>query len=164
MIAYTICISLLVLVLAVLQITVFSQISFFGTTPDLMLCAVLGVSFFLGRYAGAITGIGAGFLIEALGSTGISLLPLFYLFLGYVVGHYARVIVPKRLVPYLVYLLLSLLFRAGITLTYISMNYQSFHILQILVNTLLPEAADTAIMGSLLYFPIKLLCSRLTRK
>lgn len=164
LIAYTVCISLLLLLLGVLQVTVCARISVFGATPDLMLCAVLGVSFFLGRYAGAITGIGAGFLIEAMGSTGISLLPLVYLLLGYLGGHYARVIVPKRYTAYLVYLLPALLLRAGITLTYICLSYESFSVIQILLRTLLPEAADTAICGAILYFPIKLLCVRLMRK
>ena len=164
LIAYTVCVSLLLLLLAVLQVTVFAKISVFGATPDLMLCAVLGVSFFLGRYAGAITGIGAGFLIEAMGSTGISLLPLFYLLLGYLAGHYARVIVPKRLTAYLIYLLPALLLRAGITLTYICLSYESFNVIRILLSTLLPEAAETALFGAILYFPIRLLCERLMRK
>lgn len=163
-IAYTLCISLLVLFMAVLQVSVLSRYSLFGATPDLMICTVLCVGFFVGRYAGAITGIGAGFLIEAMGSVGISLLPLFYLFLGYVAGHYARVIYPKRYLSYLVYLSSAVVLRIAITLTYICMTYQSFHLLDVVLRVLLPEAADTAIAGCIVYFPIKWICGRLIRK
>ena len=163
-IAYTICLSLLVLVMAVLQVSVFAEISFFGATPDLMICTVLCVGFFVGRYAGAITGIGAGFFIEAMGSVGISLLPLFYLFVGYLAGHYARVINPKRYTVYLFYLMFVILLRMVITLTYVGLTYEFFHLLKILKNILLPEAADTAIAGCIVYFPVKLICGWLMRK
>ncbi len=163
-IAYTVCLSLLVLLTAVLQVSVFARFSIFGATPDLMICTVLCIGFFVGRYAGAITGIGAGFLIEAMGSVGISLLPLFYLFVGYLAGHYARAIYPKRYTAYLFYLLFAVLLRMIITLTYIVLTYESFHLLGVIGKILLPEAADTAVAGCILYFPIKLLCTRLMKK
>ena len=164
MIVYTVCISHLVLILSVMQVTVCSRFSIFGATPDLMICTVLCVAFFAGRYAGAITGIGAGFFIEAMGSVGISLLPLFYLFLGYVAGHYARASHPKRYTVYLFYLFFAIIYRMIITITYIGLTYESFHLLEILTKILLPEAADTAIAGSVLYFPIKLICGWLMRR
>ena len=164
MIVYTVCISLLVLILSVMQVTVCARLSLFGATPDLMICTVLCIAFFAGRYAGAITGIGAGFFIEALGSVGISLLPLFYLFLGYVAGHYARAIHPKRYTVYFIYLVFTVVFRMIITVTYIGITYESFHLLEIVTRILLPEAADTAVAGCILYFPIKALCGWLMRR
>ena len=163
-VAYTVCISLLVLLVSVMQVSVFSRFSIFGATPDLVICTVLCVSFFVGRYAGAITGIGAGFFIEAMGSVGISLLPLFYFFLGYLAGHYARVTHSKRYTAYLLYLLLTVIFRMIITLTYIVITYESFRFWEVFVKILLPEAADTAVAGCILYFPIKALCSWLMRR
>lgn len=164
MIAYTVCISILVLLVSVMQVSIFSEYSIFGSTPDLVICTVLCISFFVGRYAGAITGIGAGFLIEAMGSVGISLLPVFYLFLGYVAGHYARAIHPKRYTVYLFYLFLTVIFRMIITLTYIGLTYETFHLLEVTAKILLPEAADTAIAGCILYFPIKALCGWLGKR
>ena len=163
-IVYTVCLSFLVLLMSVLQVSVFAKTSIFGATPDLMICTVLCVGFFVGRYAGAITGIGAGFLIDAMGSVGISLLPLFYLFVGYIAGHYARVIHPKRYTVYLFYLLFTVLLRMIITLTYIGLTYESFHLLEVMKQILLPEAADTAIAGCIVYFPIKLICGWLMRR
>lgn len=164
MIAYTLCLSILVLLVSVIQVSICTRLSIFGATPDLMICTVLCVAFFVGRYAGAITGIGAGFLIEAMGSVGISLLPIFYLFLGYVAGHYSRAIHPKRYTIYLFYLLFAVIFRMMITLTYVALTYESFHLPEVTKLILLPEAADTAVGGCILYFPIKLLCGWLMRK
>jgi rod shape-determining protein MreD len=155
---------LLLIVCAALQVSFFGRFRFFGAVPDLMICTVLCISYFRGKYAGAITGIGAGFFIEALGSVGISLLPLFYLFLGYVAGHYARAIHPKRYAVYLFYLMFTVVFRMIITVTYIGITYESFHLLEIVTRILLPEAADTAVAGCILYFPIKALCGWLMRR
>ncbi|MBQ8432096.1 MAG: rod shape-determining protein MreD [Clostridia bacterium] len=163
-ISYTVCLSILFLLLSVLQITVFAEHSLFGSTPDLILCAVLCVGFFMGRHAGAVTGIGAGLLIEALGSTGILLLPVAYLFLGYLAGYYARVLAAKQFTSYLVFLAFALLLRGAVTLTYICLTYSSFHLLHVFVYTLLPEAADTALAGMILYFPIRCLAARLNKK
>ena len=163
-ISHTVCISLLLILLSVLQVTVFARHSLFGATPDLVLCAVLCVGFFLGRHAGAITGIGAGVLIEALGGSGITLLPVAYLLVGYVAGYYARVLAAKQFASYLVFLVFSLLLREGITLTYICLHYSSFHLIHVFIFTLLPEAADTALAGMILFFPIRALAAWLQKK
>ena len=163
-IRYTVLIGLLLILLAVLQVSFFPRFRLLGGIPDLMIVAVLCLSFFSGRYMGAITGIAAGFLIDAIGSTGIVILPLCYLFLGYVAGHYARVSYPKRYPVYLCYLFLTVIYRMMITLTYVGLTYESFSLLEVTAKILLPEAADTAVGGCILYFPIKLLCGWLMRR
>jgi rod shape-determining protein MreD len=164
MIAYTVCISLLILILSVMQVTVCARLSIFGATPDLMICTVLCIAFFAGRYAGAITGIGAGFFIEALGSVGISLLPLFYLLLGYVAGYYTKLTHQKGYPVYLFYLLLTVIYRMIITVVYVGITYKAFQFGDVFVKILLPEAADTAVAGCILYFPIKALCGWLGKR
>ena len=163
-IRYTVFIALLVLVLAILQVSFFANVRLFGAVPDLMLCCVVCIGFFSGRFAGAITGIGAGFLIEALGSVGISLLPVAYLLCGYLVGHYARAMIPRKFLSFLVYFFIALLFRAAITLTYVCLTYAQFSLVTILVGTVLPEMAATAICGCALYLPIRGLCLLLEKK
>ena len=163
-IRYTVLVGLLLILVAVLQVSLFSRHRLLGAVPDLMICTVLCVAFFAGRYAGAITGIGAGFFIEAMGSVGISLLPLFYFLLGYVAGHYARTVYPKRYTVYLFYFILTVIFRMIITVIYIALTYESFELLEVITKILLPEAADTAVAGCILYFPIKALCGWLMRR
>ncbi|MBQ9132649.1 MAG: rod shape-determining protein MreD [Clostridia bacterium] len=160
---YTVAITLLVLILAVLQVSLFSRFRIFGAVPDLMLCTVVCVAFFSGRFAGAITGIGAGFLIEALGSVGISILPVAYLICGYLVGHYARAVIPRRFLLFLLYFAIALILRVALTLTYVCLTYAQVSLPSVIVGILLPELAATALCGCALYAPIKLLCNCLEK-
>jgi len=155
---YTVAFVLLVTVVAVLQVTVFSKYRILGAVPDLMLCTVVCVAFFTGRFAGAITGIGAGFLIEAMGAVGISILPVAYLLCGYLVGHYARAVIPRRFLSYLIYLSVALILRAALTLTYVCLTYAKIDLPAILLQIILPELLTTAIFGCALYAPIRLIC------
>ena len=156
-IRYTALVGAVLLLQALLQVSLFSRFRLMGAVPDLMLVSVLCIAFFCGRYAGAVTGIAAGFLIEAIGSVGISILPLCYFLSGYLIGHYARTS-QKRYPIYLVYLGCTLLIRASITVLYACMTYQSVNLPQILVQSVLPEALVTAIAGCALYFPYLLFC------
>ena len=152
--------ALLILGGAILQTSVFGKLTYVGGVPDLMICIVLGISYFNGRHHGAITGLAAGALIEAIASSGIVLLPLFYMLFGYTAGHYARAIQPKRFVPYLFYLMFALLLRAGITVLYACLTYQNIHLVQILIHAVLPEMLATAVAGVCLYLPLKLFCRK----
>ena len=164
MIAYTLTFGCLLVILASMQVAFFGRIQPFGAVPDLMICTVLCISYHSGKYAGAITGIAAGFLIEAIGSQGISLLPVIYMIGGYVAGHYARGVRQRRFVMYLFYLACALFVRAGTTVVYASLHYQYVHLPKILFYSVLPECITTAIAGVVLYFPILLVCRIPERK
>ena len=99
LVVFGVSLAVLLLVGAVLQTSVFGKLTYIGAVPDIMLCIVLCISYFNGRHNGAITGLAAGALIETMASSGIVLLPLFYMVFGYTTGHYARAIQPKRFIP-----------------------------------------------------------------
>ena len=160
LVMFGVSLALLLLFGAILQTSILGKLTYKGAIPDIMLCIVLCVSYFNGRHHGAITGIAAGALIEAIASTGIVLLPLFYMLFGYITGHYARAVQPKRLPPYLFYLMFALFLRAGLTILYACLLYQNIHLLQIIVHAVLPEALATAIAGVCLYLPLKLFCRK----
>jgi rod shape-determining protein MreD len=149
---------LLLIVCAALQVSFFGRFRFFGAVPDLMICTVLCISYFRGKYAGAITGIAAGVLIEAIGSQGISLLPTVYMMLGYVAGHYSRAIHPRRFSVYLLFLACGLVLRALVTVGYTCLTYQFINIPQILLYAVLPEMGGSAIAGCVLYAPVRWVC------
>lgn len=157
-------IGLLLLLVAVFQTSLFPSIRILGATPDLALCTVLCISYFCGRYTGGIVGIVAGFLVEALGSVGISLLPLCYFIFGYFAGYYARAVNPKRFTNYLFYLAAALVFRAAVTVAAASLNYAILNLPQLLLHSVMPELLYTAIVGCILYFPMKPLCRFLSRR
>lgn len=163
-IRYTVWIGLLLTLLAVMQVSFFPRFPLFGGIPDLMIVAVLCLSYFSGRYMGAIAGIAAGFLIDAIGATGIVILPVCYLFLGYLAGHYTKVLGHSGYASYLVYLGVTLLYRAVITVLLACMSYSSVNLIKILIYAVLPELLYTAIVGCLLYFPLKIFCVFLEKK
>ncbi len=160
----TLTVGVLILLLSSLQVSLFARFQPFGATPDLMLCFVLCIFYFWGKYAGAVTGIAAGFVIEAIGGQGISFLPVVYMLYGYIGGAYARTVYPKRLIPYLFYLFCGLLLRAAVTLLYACTTWETVPIPDILLRSILPEAGGTAIVGCFLYLPIKLICHLVDRK
>lgn len=160
-VTYTLTIGIIILVFSSLQVSFFARVCPMGAIPDLMLCVVLCIAFFKGEYTGAITGIAAGFVIEAIGSRGISLLPVIYMMYGYLIGHYAQH--TRRYVYYLFYLAMGLLLRAVTTVTYACLNYRIIHLPDILLQTVLPELLASAIAGCIMYFIMKPLCNLMDR-
>ncbi len=160
LVIFGVSLALLIFVGAIIQTSVFGKLTYIGAVPDIMLCIVLCVSYFNGRHHGAITGLAAGAFIETIASNGIVLLPFFYMVFGYMAGHYARAVQPKRFIPYLFYLMFALFLRAGLTVLYACLTYQNIHLLQILIHAVLPEILATAIAGIALYLPLKLFCKK----
>ena len=152
---------LLLLLGALLQVTLLSEWRIFSTVPDLMLVLVVALGFFCGMHTGAVCGIAGGFLIDALGSFGLSVLPLFYMLVGYIVGHYARAVYPKRFGAFLPYVAISILCREAVTLTLAAATYREVHLPSLLLRSVLPEAVLTFLWAMLLYFPMKKICQKL---
>ena len=125
--------------------------------------ALLLVAYFCGKETGAVTGIAAGFAVEALGSTGISLLPVFYLFCGYVCGYFTRAIVPRRFGAFAAVLGAAVPVRGAITLVYICLTYNKVRLPQILLHNILPEMLVTALFACALYAPVKKICEWMNR-
>ncbi len=161
---YVILITLLLVFCSTLQVSVLSRFRLFGIVPDLMLCVVMCLSYFGGRQLGAICGIAAGVLVESMGSHGIVLLPLFYLFCGYLTGHYARVIIPRSFPAFLAYFGICLPFRGALTLLCACLQYQNIHLPALLLKTILPELLLTAVPACIIYYPMRLFYGLLERK
>ena len=155
-----ICLSLLLFFFVLLQTSFFGFFPMFGALPDLTLILTLSAGLFLGEKAGGLIGLFGGILLESLGSFGVVLLPLFYFLLGFFAGFYGRVR-GETFPGYLIYFGISLGYRAIITVIYANMTYQSVNFLKLLWYTLLPEALATAVVGLLLFLPLRALCRRL---
>ncbi len=155
--------TILFLAVILLQTTLFARIRLFGAVPDLCFITLILISYFCGKEVGAITGIAAGFAVDALGSVGISLLPVLYLFCGYLFGYFTRAIYPKRYLSYLIVLAAAIPVKMVITFVYICINYQTIHLLEIMGRILLPEAAATALFATVLYFPVRRICVFMNR-
>ncbi len=157
-------IGLLTLTVTVLQVSFFGRIRILGVIPDLTTVTVVAIAFFCGKETGAVTGIAAGFLLEAMAGGTFVLLPLFYLLLCYPIGHYARAVIPKRFTVYLMMLAIALTARAALTLLRASLSFAEFSVLSLLWNVVLPELLLTAVCGIALFVPLRFFCRRLERR
>ena len=146
-------------IVILLQTTLLSRYRILGAVPDLCFGALILVAYFCGKETGAVTGIAAGFAVEALGSTGISILPVCYLLCGYVCGYFTRAVIPRRFTAFLAVLGAAVPVRAAITLIYMCLTYSEIRLPQILVRNILPEMLVTAIFTCILYAPVKRICA-----
>ena len=71
--------ALLCWLLTTLQIGFFNRLPIFGATVEVVFAAVLYVGWRRGALTGAVAGLVGGFMLDALGSGGLSVLPLLYL-------------------------------------------------------------------------------------
>jgi rod shape-determining protein MreD len=81
-------IALLLVLSVVLQVSFFSYLSFFGTTPDIMPLVVISLGLLGGAVVGAVCGFATGLLLDSalLQTLGVSSLVL--LTVGYMAGRY----------------------------------------------------------------------------
>ena len=133
----------LLFVTVVLQTTVLARGRWFGIIPDLTFAVVVCLGYFYGAETGAICGIAGGFLIEALGGTGISILPVVYLFLGYVIGFFAKR-QPKGISSYALISAATLPVHAIVTVFYTLVTYRKLTGYTF-THILLPETAALVI-------------------
>jgi len=96
-------IALLIVLSVVLQVSFFSYLSFFGTTPDIMPLVVISLGLLGGAMVGAVCGFVTGLLLDSalLQTLGVSSLVL--LTVGYMAGRYREgTEISNSLVPPLV--------------------------------------------------------------
>ena len=96
-------IALLIVISVLLQVSFFSYLSFFGTTPDIMPLVVISLGLLGGAMVGAVCGFVTGLLLDSalLQTLGVSSLVL--LTVGYMAGRYREgTEISNSLVPPLV--------------------------------------------------------------
>ena len=160
---FVVTLGLLLVVSVSLQTTVLARWRLFSVVPDLTFAVVVAVAFFCGKETGAICGIAGGFLLEALGAQGVSILPLVWFLCGYLCGHFASLF-PKSIPTYLVAVGVSLPIHALTTLFYVAVTYRSLHLATTLLRVILPESGALVVTFLVVGFPLFLLCRRLGRE
>ena len=78
--------ALVVLVALILQVTLFSQFSYEGSRPDIMILLAVMAGYRLGPERGAIVGFAAGVSFDIVLATPLGLSALVYTVVGYAVG------------------------------------------------------------------------------
>lgn len=151
----------LLLLLAAAQCSFFGQLRFLPATPDLILCTLVAVLLRESGRTAAVFGIAGGLLLDATGSVGASLRPLFYLLVAVAVGLLAEKMLPSIL-SWLLLMIPALLLRAAFTLLTVILFVGREPILSVLRQVILPELIVTAVLGLPLY-GILSLCALLAK-
>ncbi len=133
--------------LALLQVTVFAKFMPFGATPDFMLTAVITVSMCENERSGTVAGLFAGFIIECIGSIGLTLLPILYMMVGCVCGLATYWYLTDSYAVTAVYVLIGAVVKGMINLVYITAFYGDFSIPVAFVSIIIPEYASTLLLA-----------------
>lgn len=144
-----------IFLLAVTQCSFFSSLYFLPATPDLILGFVVAVAMLDSQHSAAVCGIGAGFVIDAIGTTGISFSPLFYMLCGVFCAILSTKMLPSFL-SWVVELSVFTVVKAFFTIfnVYIANSNAPFG--RVLLNTVLPEMLCTLIICLPIFFVVKL--------
>lgn len=159
---YAVAFGIALTLLAVLQTSVCSRLRIFSAVPDFLFAATVAAAFFCGRETGAIVGIAAGFLSEALGGApGYRILPVAFFLVGYLVGHFSRIFAERSFVPYAIVAAASLPVHALITVVRLFLNYGNVRMRHSFTGLFLPEAGALLVAALLIWFPFRAMCRKL---
>ena len=150
--------SIMTLILASAQCAFFPILKICPKTPDIILAMLVAIALLDGDGSAVICSVGAGFLVDAIGTSGVSLSPLIYCLTIMVVGLFTEKML-KSFASFLLLLVPALVCRALATLLCIMISQQSAPQLWMFGDILFPEAICTAICAIPIYFLVKL-CSK----
>jgi len=150
----------LILFFSLLQVTLVPRYPIFGVSPDLVLSCVLAAAMFEGAKFGAVTGVAAGFFIDAIGSVGLSLSPLLYCIFGYVTGICAEFLFRRGLISFTMAVSVGYFLRGFATVILISAAWKDYSTAFVFLRVVLPEIALSIIFSYPVYFCFRLLAKR----
>lgn len=145
------------LFLVLLQLTFFTRFRPFDSTPDILIIAVAMISMYENERAGAIFGVAIGFVAEALGGTGLSLLPLVYMLIGWFGGIAASEYYKRSVLLFFIFDVGACTVRMFVTLIYVVCIWETADISVIFPNVLVPEMLSTFVTApvpALLLYPV----------
>jgi len=141
--------ALLIVFFSLVQTTLFTRFRPFGAVPDLILPLVIAIAMTERERWGAVCGLIGAFVIESLGGSELTLLPLLYMPAGYVCGlltiHYFRDSAAVRAL----YTAVSSLARALFTLITAVMTIADISLIDAFTEAVLPELAANLLFAAL---------------
>ncbi len=144
-----------IFLLAVAQCSFFAQLDFLFAVPDLMLGFVVAVAMLDSEESAAVCGIGAGFVIDAIGASGLSFSPLFYMLAGVLCGILSKKMLPSFL-SFTVELAILSVVKSLFTLVNILYISQSISFWHTFKTVLFPEMVCTFVVCLPIFFIVKL--------
>jgi cell shape-determining protein MreD len=96
---------------------------------------------------------------EALGGTGIMLMPVLYMLAGYVFGIVTRFFLNRNFLSWIVYMLIAALARAVWSLLHLAATETGFNFVSVFSRIITPEFLMTVLFSLPMYFICRL-CAR----
>lgn len=147
----------LLVLLTTAQCSFFANLRICPATPDLLLGAVVAIMLLDSKRSATVFALAAGVLADALGGSGLSLSPLFYILLAALLAAISDKFLPAFF-SFAVLLIPAIALKAVFGMLSVYLIYSSLPIVYVLKNILLPEAAVTFILCLGVYPAVKL-CS-----
>ncbi len=147
----------LLIIFSLTQTTLFTRFRPFGAVPDLILPLTVAVAMVLREKWGAVFGLISAFIIESLGGSSFTILPILYVLTGYIVGicsiYYFRDSVAVRII----YTLFTSAARAAFTLITLFATVGNLDLLYAFTAVLIPEFAANTVFAFLPHIAAKLI-------
>lgn len=144
---------------ALLQTTLFTRFRPFGAVPDLILPLVVAVGMVFREKWGAVFGIVAAFVIESLGGSTFTILPILYMLTGYTVGICATYYFRDSAAVRVLYTIVTSLFHMIFTLIALAATVENMNLITFFSTVLIPE-----LLANLVFSPLPHLAAKLTLK
>lgn len=146
----------LLIFFSLLQTTILARLKPFGAVPDLILPLVCSVAMSEREKWGAIFGIIAAFVIESLGGSSFTVLPILYMPVGYVCGILATHYVRDSFTVRALIVGSTSLIRALFTLFTVLSTVGGATVLSALTKATLPELGANLLIGLIPHYFAKL--------
>ena len=145
---------LLGILLVILQTTLIPRVSIFDASPDIILGAIAFLGICRDEKIASIFGLTMGLCVDALTTTGLSFLPLFYCILGFVCGQIGKASKNNtRFAAFLVTIPALSLSRVFVTFLYALIDYNSkIDYIRFLTHTALPEFVSNLVICIPVFF------------
>lgn len=148
--------ALLLIFFSLLQTTLFTRFRPFDAVPDLILPLVVAVAMVFREKWGAVFGLVAAFVIESLGGSTFTILPILYMLTGYIVGLCAIYYFRDSFAVRALYTVVTSLFRAGFTLVTVLATVGNINLITGISMVVFPEFCANIAFAALPHIIAKL--------
>lgn len=146
---------IMLMLLSLLQTSFFPVISE-KLAPDLVMAAVVAVSFFEGEKTAGICGLAGGFMIYAMTGCAVPFEMLFYTLTGYLCGVLIRYLLKRNFVSYMVFLTASYAVKALFMLLSARVNSLNISFVRLMTDEWLAGLLPTLALAVPLYLIIRI--------
>lgn len=148
--------ALLLVLFSLLQTTLFAHFRPFGAVPDLILPLVVAVAMAFREKWGSVFGLIAAFVIESLGGSTFTILPILYMLTGYIVGLCAIYYFRDSLAVRVLYTVVTSAARAVFTLITLVATVGDVNLITFMTMAVLPEFCANIVFAALPHIIAKL--------